>query len=70
MKSSRRLFRIGAIGTVITALCCFTPFLVVALTSLGLAGAISYLDIVLLPVLGAFMVLLIVALIQKMRPDG
>ncbi|MEP2891897.1 mercury resistance system transport protein MerF [Tateyamaria sp.] len=70
MKLPRHLFRIGAIGTVITALCCFTPFLVVALTSLGLAGAISYLDIVLLPVLGAFMVLFIVALIQKMRPDG
>lgn len=66
----RRLFRIGAIGTVITALCCFTPLLVIGLTSLGLVGAISYLDAVLLPLLGAFVLLFVFALIQRVRHNG
>ena len=68
--NQRRLFRIGAIGTVITALCCFTPFLVIGLTSLGLVGAIAYLDMILLPLLGIFALLLIFALIQKVRSNG
>lgn len=40
-------------GTVIVALCCFTPLLVVILTTLGLSAWIGYLDYVLLPALGA-----------------
>ena len=66
----RRLFRIGAVGTVITALCCFTPLLVIGLTSLGFAGAIAYLDMILLPLLGIFALLLAFALMQKVRSNG
>lgn len=66
----RRFLRIGIIGTVVTALCCFTPLLVIALTSLGLAGAIAYLDMVLLPLLGVFVLLLMVGLILKVRAGG
>lgn len=67
---NRKLFRIGAIGSVVTALCCFTPILVIVLTSIGLAGVISYLDIVLLPLLGAFVLMLLVALVRKARRNG
>ncbi|MBL6598365.1 MAG: mercury resistance system transport protein MerF [Alphaproteobacteria bacterium] len=48
------LFRIGLVGTVIAAICCFTPALVLGLTALGLAGAAAKIDSVLIPVLGAF----------------
>lgn len=48
---------IGGIGTGILALCCFTPALVVALNALGAAGMVIYLDIVLLPLLGFFILL-------------
>lgn len=40
-------------GTVIVALCCFTPILVVILGALGLSAWVGYLDYVLLPALGA-----------------
>ena len=66
----RRLFWIGAVGTVITALCCFTPLLVIGLTSLGFVGAIAYLDMILLPLLGIFALLLAFALMQKVRSNG
>ena len=68
--NSRRLFRIGAVGTVITALCCFTPLLVIGLTSLGFVGAIAYLDMILLPLLGICALLLAFALMQKVRSNG
>ena len=48
------LFRVGLVGMVIAAICCFTPVLVVSLTALGLAGAATKIDSVLIPVLGAF----------------
>ena len=50
----RRLIWIGSVGTAITALCCFTPLLVVTLSLLGLGGLIAYLDLVLLPALVGF----------------
>lgn len=52
-----KLLTTGIIGTIIAALCCFTPLLVWALTAIGLSAAISYLDIVLLPALGFFIIL-------------
>lgn len=35
------------------ALCCFTPILVIVLTSVGLAMLVGYLDYILIPLLGA-----------------
>jgi mercuric ion transport protein len=46
-----RLLRVGIVGTVVTALCCFTPVLVVLLGMLGLAALIGWLDLVLSPAL-------------------
>ena len=59
------LLRIGVIGTVVTALCCFTPVLVILFGALGLAGAVAYLDAVLLPLLGLFIAITVVALIKR-----
>lgn len=57
--------KIGAIGTVISAICCFTPLLVVALSALGMSIFIGYLDIVLFPAMGLFITLLLIGLIKK-----
>jgi mercuric ion transport protein len=38
-------------GTVIVALCCFTPVLVIPLSAIGLGAVVGYLDYVLLPAL-------------------
>lgn len=48
------LFKFGIIGTVIAALCCFTPLLVVLFGLLGLSAFVGYLDIVLIPTLIIF----------------
>lgn len=50
-----RLLAIGLIGTVIAALCCFTPVLVILLGGVGLAALAGYLDLVLLPALAFFL---------------
>jgi len=43
-------------GTVVVALCCFTPVLVVALAAIGLAALTPDLDVVLLPALAILIV--------------
>ena len=52
--NDRRLLRIGIVGTVIAALCCFTPILVVLLGVVGLSAALGWLDYVLFPALAFF----------------
>ena len=53
----KRLVSTGAGGTIISALCCFTPLLAVLLSWPGLATAIGYLDLVLLPSLFILVIL-------------
>ena len=65
--SSDPLLKFGIIGTVIAALCCFTPVLVVLFGVVGLAAVVGYLDVVLFPVLGAFILLTIYALWRRQR---
>jgi len=60
-----RLLRIGFIGTLVAALCCFTPVLAILLAAIGLSAAIGYLDLVLLPALAAFILLTIYALWKR-----
>jgi len=52
-----RLIRIGVAGSIVSAVCCFTPFLALVLSSAGLAAMIVYADAVLLPFLAGFIVL-------------
>jgi mercuric ion transport protein len=56
-KPSKKGLYAATIGTVLIALCCFTPILVILLSVIGLSALTSYLDYVLLPAL-AFMIVL------------
>jgi mercuric ion transport protein len=51
-------------GTVLVALCCFTPILVVLLGFVGLSAFTPYLDVVLLPALVIMIVLTIVSYLR------
>lgn len=64
---NNRLLRFGVIGTVIAALCCFTPILVVLFAAVGLSWAVGYLDYVLFPVLFIFIGLTIYAVWRRQR---
>lgn len=63
----RRLLQLGVLGTVIAALCCFTPVLVVLMGAVGLSAAIGWLDYVLLPALAVFAGLTLYALLRRQR---
>lgn len=65
-----RLLRFSIIGTVIAALCCFTPILVILFAAAGLSWAVGYLDYVLLPLLFIFSGLTIYALWRRQRTTG
>ena len=49
------LLKLGLGGTIVTALCCFTPILVVLLGALGLSALTGWLDLVLWPALILFL---------------
>lgn len=59
------LLKIGIFGTIIAAICCFTPALVILLGAIGLSALIAWLDIVLLPALMLFIVITGVALWKR-----
>ncbi len=48
------LLKTGIIGSIIAALCCFTPILALLFGVLGLAALTGYLDYVLMPALVIF----------------
>jgi mercuric ion transport protein len=56
------LLKFGLIGTVIVALCCFTPVLVILFGAVGLSALLGWLDYVLLPALAIFIGITIYAL--------
>jgi mercuric ion transport protein len=64
---NNKLLKTGAIGTLIAALCCFTPLLVWIFAAVGLTSLVAYLDIVLLPLLAIFFVMLLVGLFMKFK---
>jgi mercuric ion transport protein len=72
----RTLLRVGIVGTVIAALCCFTPVLVVLVGVIGLSALTGYLDLVLFPALVFFIGLTAYAVWRKqcrnesMNKDG
>ncbi|MBB3189517.1 mercury(II) reductase [Halomonas cerina] len=70
MKNPRTLLRVSVIGTVLVALCCFTPILVILLGALGLAALTGYLDYVLLPALAFFTGLTLYAIWRKKQYDA
>lgn len=62
-----KLLKTGIVGTVIAALCCFTPLLVGLLGIVGLSAVVGYLDYVLMPALAVFILITIYALIRRAR---
>ncbi len=65
MANSSTLLKAGIVGSAITALCCFTPVLVVLFGTLGLATWVGYLDYVLMPALVFFVGLTAYAYFRK-----
>ena len=65
--NDKKILITGVIGTVILALCCFTPVLVVLFAVVGLSAIVGYLDYVLLPALAFFVILTIYAVWRRQR---
>ncbi len=61
------LLKTGIVGTVIAAICCFTPVLVVLLGVVGFSALVGWLDYVLLPALAFFLGLTIYAVWRRHR---
>ena len=53
--NEKTLLRRGLIGSIIAAICCFTPFLVVIVAGVGLSAIVGWLDYALFPLLFASM---------------
>ncbi len=61
------LLKTGITGTIISAVCCFTPLLVILLGAVGLSAALGYLDFILLPLLAIFLGITVYGLYKKDR---
>jgi mercuric ion transport protein len=48
---SKSLVKLGALGSVIAGICCFTPIATILLSAIGLGAVNAYLDFILLPLL-------------------
>lgn len=62
---NRTLLKTGIAGSVIAAVCCATPILVVLLGALGLSAWVGWLDYVLIPALVVFVGITIYALRRR-----
>ncbi len=60
-------FKAGLWGSILVAVCCFTPVLVIALGFVGMVAITPYLDYVLFPLLGLFLLLAFYGWSQKKR---
>ncbi len=64
---NQKLLKTGLVGTVIAAICCFTPALVILLGAVGLSAWLSWADLVFLPLLGLSIALTVYALVRLRR---
>jgi mercuric ion transport protein len=48
------LLKVGLVGSIVTAICYFTPFLEIVFDMTGLSPTAGYLDVILLPLLAVF----------------
>lgn len=62
-----KLLEVGIVGSVVAAVCCFTPLLVILLGILGVSAVVGYLDYVLLPSLVFFLGLTVYALWRRRK---
>lgn len=63
--TDKKMLKVGIVGTVIAAICCFTPALVLLFGVIGLSAAVGWLDYVLFPSLAFFIGLTGFALWKK-----
>ncbi len=70
MDKHTRLLRIGVLGSVFAALCCFTPILAVLLGVVGATAWVGYLDYVLFPMLAIFIGITVVAWHQRRQAQA
>jgi len=64
MKKST-LLKTGIVGSIVAALCCFTPALVILFGTIGLSAWVGHLDAVLMPALLFFVGLTVYAALRK-----
>ncbi len=65
--NARKLLATGCTGTIIAAICCFTPALVILLGAVGLSAWLGWLDYVLLPSLAIFLCITAYAAFRLVR---
>jgi mercuric ion transport protein len=53
--TDRTILRTGVIGSIVAAICCFTPVLVILLGAVGLSAWLGWLDYLLFPALALFL---------------
>ena len=63
-KTSKKGLYAAIAGTVLVALCCFTPLVVILMAAIGLTALTPYLDYILLPALG---IMAIVTVLSYLR---
>jgi mercuric ion transport protein len=66
--TDKMFLKIGLVGSVIAAICCFTTLLVILLGAIGLSSLVGMLDIVLLPAFAIVLVITGYALWKRSRP--
>lgn len=69
MGRNNTLLGAGLVGTVLVALCCSTPVLVMLFGVVGLSALAGYLDYVLLPALVFFLGLAVYAVYRHEKTD-
>ena len=70
MDTSKKLLCTGTGGTIVAALCCFTPVLVVLFGVVGLSAWLGWIDYVLFPAMFASMGLVALALYLRAGEKG
>jgi len=68
--TNQSLLKTGIIGSVIAALCCFTPILVVLFGVVGLSALVGWLDYVLFPALFIFLAITAYAIFKRQKSSG
>ncbi len=63
--ADRKLVASGLLGTILAAICCFTPALVLLLGAVGLSAWVGWLDYVLFPALALFIGLTVYGLTRR-----
>jgi len=64
------LLKTGMVGSIIFALCCYTPILVALFTAIGLSAWVGYLDVVLFPGMLLFIAITVFAYWRKDKAES